>query len=186
MNPIDTGSVPTTALNGPGGPQERGGHPLGQGRANHPETVAEPFGKESQFRDRRWVEARSANELAHLLSQTVHPVVVAFEDQDCDHCRAQRAMLSLAWDQLLWQVTTLRVDGRRLPEVANHYRILGYPTLLVFSAGQVVDRLPGRRDARSVINRLSQLTRTTHVGETSGGPAGPASDATTAVSPVVS
>lgn len=186
MNPIASDSASTTVPNGPGNPEESGGHPIAHSRAGHPDSTSKHLTNESQLGDRCWGETRSADELAHLLSQTAHPVVVAFEDQDCNHCRAQRAMLSLAWDQLSWQVTTLRVDGLRLPEVADHYRVLGYPTLLVFSAGQVVDRLPGRRDARNVIDRLSRLTRPTHVGEDSNAPAGPATDTPTAVPPTVS
>jgi thioredoxin-like negative regulator of GroEL len=186
VNPSVSDSASTTTPNEPGDQQESGGHSIPQRRSGHPETTGRHLNNESQLRDRCWVETRSADELADLLYQTAHPIVVAFEDRDCNHCRAQRAMLSLTWDQLSWQVTTLRVDGRRLPEVADHYRILGYPTLLVFSAGQVVDRLPGRRDARSVIDRLSRLTRPTHVGKDNSAPAGPPADTPTAVSPVAS
>ncbi|GIM66296.1 hypothetical protein Pve01_87670 [Planomonospora venezuelensis] len=132
-----------------------------------PPTADEPVERNARLRDNSWPDVHSAAALTDLLFRIAHPVVVAFEDRDCTHCRAQRAMLSLAWHQLDWQVSTLRVDGRRLPDVADHYRILGYPTLLVFSAGQVVDRLPGRRDARSIMDRLSRLTSLSRMEEIS-------------------
>ena len=93
-----------------------------------------------------------------LLESIVHPILVAFEDRERHHGRAQRAPLSLTWHQRGWQVTTLRVDGSRLTHVGELFKILGYPTLLVFSRGEVIDRLPGRRDAHSLIRRLSRLT----------------------------
>ena len=105
-----------------------------------------------------WAQVHTADELTDLLGSIVHPVLVSFEDRQCHHCRAQRALLSLTWHQLGWQVTTLRVDGGRLTHVAERFKILGIPTLLVFSRGEVIDRLPGRRDAGSLIRRLSRLT----------------------------
>lgn len=105
-----------------------------------------------------WAEVHTADELTDLLERIVHPFLFAFEDRQCHHFRAQRALRSLPWHQLGWQVTTLRGDGSRLTHVAERFEILGYPTLLVFSRGEVVDLLPGRRDAHSLIRRLSRLT----------------------------
>lgn len=153
MDRIDIASASTTTPSEPSfAPGE--GQPTADRREVHPLTVAERG--EPRLAESSWQDLHSADELADLVSRMAHPVVVAFEDRDCDHCRAQRAILSLAWHQLAWNVTTLRVDCHRLPDVADHHRIIGYPTLLVFVAGQVVDRFPGRRDARSIINRLSR------------------------------
>ena len=105
-----------------------------------------------------WAEVYTADELTDLLQSIVHPILVAFEDRQRHHCRAQRALLSLTWHQLGWPVTTLRADGGRLTRVAERFKILGYPTLLVFPRGEVIDRLPGRRDAHSLIRRLRRLT----------------------------
>lgn len=159
MDHTDSDSPSTKARQRPGDAQEQQGQPVARGGEERPGRVEQPVGRETRIRDRSWEEVRSAGELADLVSRHTHPIVVAFEDQDCHHCRAQRAMLSIAWDQCSWRVTTRRVDGRQLPQVADHYRITGYPTLLVFSAGQVVERLPGRRDAQTIIRRLAELTQ---------------------------
>lgn len=168
----------------PGDAQGREGQPTACSQATHLETVRAPVKKDSQPADCSWEDVRSADEFTDLLSQIAHPIVVAFEDQDCDHCRAQRAMLSMVWHQLSWSVTTLRVDCRRLPQLADRYRVLGYPTLLVFSAGQVVDRLPGRRDARSITDRLSRLTRPVCVGDNNGALTGRGTETSTDVAHV--
>ena len=105
-----------------------------------------------------WAEVPTADELTDLLESIVQPILVAFEGHECHHCRAQRALLGLTWHQLGWRVTTLRVDGGRLTHVGERFKILGFPTLLVFSRGEVIDRLPGRRDAHSLFRRLSRVT----------------------------
>lgn len=129
-------------------------------RENRRNRVSEPAEVEPTNMMGAWAEVHTADELTDLLGSIVHPILVAFEDRQCHHCRAQRALLSLTWHQLGWQVTTLRVDGSRLTHVAERFKILGYPTLLVFARGEVIDRLPGRRDAHSLIRRLSRLTGT--------------------------
>lgn len=168
MKRIEIGSASTTTPQWPGHSHRRASQPTSSWEGIEPPTVGDPLARETRLEDSSWADVRSADELTDVLFRVAHPVIVAFEDRDCTHCRAQRAMLSLAWHQLAWQVTTLRLDSRRLPHVSDHYRILGHPTLLVFSNGQVVDRLPGRRDARSIIERLSRLPGLTCTGEIRG------------------
>ena len=127
-------------------------------RGNRRSRVSEPAEVAPTNTTGAWAEVHTADELTDLVESIVHPILVAFEDRQCHHYRAQRALLSRTWHQLGWQVTTLRVDGGRLTHVAERFKILGLPTFLVFSRGEVVDRLPGRRDAHSIIRRLSRLT----------------------------
>jgi thioredoxin-like negative regulator of GroEL len=108
-----------------------------------------------------WHDIADRCEFDALVLRAEHPlVVVAFEDRDCGHCRAHRQLLSLAWRQLGLQLTTLRVDAGRLSVLAQQYRILGYPTLLVFTAGEVVERYPGRRAPKHLTARLTRLSGT--------------------------
>ncbi len=127
-------------------------------RENRRNQVSEPAEVEPTNMMGAWAEVHTADELTDLLESIVHPILVSFEYRQCHQCRVQRASLSLAWHQLGWQVATLRVDGNRLTHVAERFKILGYPTLLVFSRGAVIDRLPGRRDAHGLIRRLLRLT----------------------------
>ncbi len=106
-----------------------------------------------------WSEIVDHNDFEARVLRATQPVVVAFEDRECGHCRAQRGLLTLAWRQLGWQLHTRRVDAGRLPVLADQYRILGYPTLLVFLDGDVVDRVPGRRAPDELTARLAELPR---------------------------
>lgn len=92
-----------------------------------------------------------------LVIEATGLVVVAFEDHDCRHCREHRRLLQLTWRHLDLPLTTLRVDATRLPVLAQQYQILGYPTLLIFMDGQVVDRAPGRPSPADLLTRLRRV-----------------------------
>ncbi|WP_373286518.1 thioredoxin family protein [Nocardioides deserti] len=84
-------------------------------------------------------------------------MVVAFEDHQCGHCRSYRHVLQIAWRQLGWAVDTARVDASELPCVADRFQIVGFPTLLVFSRGDVILRSAGIRAPRDFTTRMASL-----------------------------
>ncbi len=104
-----------------------------------------------------WCEIPDQDAFARLVLQAQEPVIVAFETDDCEHCRQQRRLLALAWRQLGWTAPTLRLNAARLPQPAEEYRIAGYPTIAVFAAGRLVERFPGRRDPATLTRRLTNL-----------------------------
>lgn len=104
-----------------------------------------------------WCEIPDPDAFARRVLQAPEPVIVAFETDDCEHCRQQRSLLALAWRQLGWTAPTLRVNAARLPQAAAAYRIAGYPTIAVFDAGRLVERFPGRRDPATLTRRLTEL-----------------------------
>lgn len=106
-----------------------------------------------------WADVADEEAFRRLVLSAGHPAVVAFETGSCGHCRDSRALLTLAWRHLDWPVVTARVDAARLPGLADRYRIVGYPTIVVFFHGHVVDRLPGRRDPHAVTRRLAHLAQ---------------------------
>lgn len=104
-----------------------------------------------------WVDIGDEDAFARHVLRASTPVVVAFETDDCDHCRRQRSLLALAWRQLGWTAPTVRVDASRLPQLAERHRIAGYPTIAVFADGRLIERFPGRRDPQTLTRRLIQL-----------------------------
>ena len=104
-----------------------------------------------------WCEIPDRDAFARRVLQAPEPVIVAFETDDCEHCRQQRSLLALAWRELGWTAPTLRLNAARLPQPAEEYRIAGYPTIAVFDAGRLVERFPGRRDPASLTRRLTNL-----------------------------
>lgn len=104
-----------------------------------------------------WADIPDENTFARLVSHAPTPVIVAFETDDCGHCRQQRSLLALAWRHLGWSTPTFRLDASRLPHLADEHRIAGYPTIAVFSDGRLVERFPGRRDPAALTRRLTTL-----------------------------
>ncbi|SDG05057.1 Thioredoxin [Blastococcus aurantiacus] len=109
-----------------------------------------------------WCEISDLDAFARLVLQARKPVIVAFETDDCEHCRQQRILLAFAWRHLGWTAPTLRLNAARLPQPAEDYRIAGYPTIAIFDEGRLVERFPGRRDPASLTRRLTTLLGASH------------------------
>jgi thioredoxin-like negative regulator of GroEL len=104
-----------------------------------------------------WCDIPDQAAFARLVLQAPEPVIVAFETDDCEHCRQQRSLLALAWRHMGWSAPTFRLNAARLPQLADEHRIAGYPTIAVFDEGRLVERFPGRRDPASLTRRLTTL-----------------------------
>jgi thioredoxin 1 len=107
-----------------------------------------------------WCDIPDQDAFNRLVLQAPEPVIVAFETDDCDHCRQQRSLLAIAWRHMGWTAPTLRLNAARLPQPAEEYRIAGYPTIAVFAHGRLVERFPGRRDPASLNRRLAAMMGT--------------------------
>lgn len=104
-----------------------------------------------------WTDVLDESAFDRLVLAAHHPVVVAFESGDCVHCREQRSLLALAWRHLGTKAPTVYVDVGRLPALARRYRVVGCPTIAVFSGGQLLERYPGSRDPGDLTRRLLRL-----------------------------
>lgn len=99
------------------------------------------------------------NEFQDFLSKTDKPVVVDFWASWCAPCRITKPILDRLAGEYQESVEFLPVNTDESPEVAQHYRILGIPTVLALRQGQVVSRLTGARDEagyRSIFEALAQ------------------------------
>lgn len=109
---------------------------------------------------RGWRAVNHAAAFHKLVLGQPGPVVVAFESGDCPPCRLQRRMLDTAWTQLDFVPTRVIVDMQRFPEIADQYRIVGYPTAALFADGVLVGRFPGLRGAAAIADLVAHHLRT--------------------------
>ncbi|GAA1580980.1 hypothetical protein GCM10009789_38560 [Kribbella sancticallisti] len=104
-----------------------------------------------------WIDIRDEAAFARLVMDSRAPMVVAFENEACTGCHEHRARLSAAWRLLGRPGRSVRVDADRLPDLASRFRIVGFPTVALFSGGQPVERFLGWRNQASLTRRIAGL-----------------------------
>jgi thioredoxin 1 len=93
-----------------------------------------------------------------IAATTTHDrtLVVDFTAEWCPPCRALEPILHDLAAELAdtHDVVTVDVDAR--PELAARFRVLGFPTLLLFRDGEVVHRLVGCKGKAHLREELSR------------------------------
>jgi len=79
-------------------------------------------------------------------------VLVDFYSESCGPCRSLAPIL----DQLE-NVTVLKVDVYKCPEVSNEHNISAVPTLKFFKNGQLYDTLMGLQTKDKLQNKIDSL-----------------------------
>jgi thioredoxin 1 len=86
------------------------------------------------------------------------PVVVDVWTDWCGPCKTLAPILEELANELEGQVAFYKLDAEAHPETAARYRVMSFPTLLVFVEGELVQRLIGTRGQRHLLEELSTWT----------------------------
>ncbi len=87
------------------------------------------------------------------------PVALDFYDETCPPCRVLEPRLERVAEQYAGRVPVYRVDVQQDPAAAQRFGVMSIPTVLVFRAGAVVERLDGlirEADVRAAFDRVGQ------------------------------
>ncbi len=71
------------------------------------------------------------------------PIVVEFMSSTCAHCAAMAPILQQVADSLRGREKVFRVDIDAEPQLARNFGVDGTPTMILFRAGQEIDRVVG-------------------------------------------
>jgi thioredoxin 1 len=83
------------------------------------------------------------------------PVLVDVWAEWCPPCRAMEPVLEAIAAEYGDQLEVCKINGDEHPGVVARYGVMGFPTLLVFHHGELVDRLVGARGKRQLLENLA-------------------------------
>ena len=91
------------------------------------------------------------------IANSEKPILVDFYATWCGPCQMMSKILDEVNVQLNGQITIMKIDTDRYPEIASQHQIQALPTLVLFKDGKSVDRLEGVLQAPQLIARLNQF-----------------------------
>ncbi|MBD1916485.1 MULTISPECIES: thioredoxin [Cyanophyceae] len=89
-----------------------------------------------------------------LLAGSSGPVLVDFYATWCGPCQMMAGILTTVSSQLKGQLKIVKIDTDKYPQIASQHRIAALPTLVLFKAGQPIDRIEGVLPADQLVARL--------------------------------
>jgi thioredoxin len=93
---------------------------------------------------------------AELIETSALPVLADFFAEWCGPCKMVSPIIQRLAGEYKGRILTVKLDIDRHPEIASRFQVMGVPTIIMFSKGQVLFRLTGAypyEEIRDHINR---------------------------------
>lgn len=96
----------------------------------------------------------SADNFHKEVTESEIPVLVDFWAGWCTPCRMLASVLEDISDELVGKVKIAKVDVTEESDLADRYRILNVPTMMIFRGGEVTDTLVGAAGKQQIMGLL--------------------------------
>ena len=85
------------------------------------------------------------------------PVLVDFSATWCGPCRAMEPVLKEVAGEMAGKAVVGKIDIDENAEIANRFGIRSVPSMLIFSNGEVADRIVGITPKRTILEKLGRI-----------------------------
>jgi len=92
-----------------------------------------------------------------LISSTDGVLLVDFYATWCGPCQMMAGILDEVNAEMKQSVKIVKIDTDKYPDIATQHQIKSLPTLVLFKAGQPIDRIEGVIKAKDLIQRLQAI-----------------------------
>ncbi|PSN12196.1 thioredoxin [filamentous cyanobacterium CCT1] len=89
-----------------------------------------------------------------LLAEAKSPILVDFYATWCGPCQMMAGILNQVNNELKGQLKIVKIDTDKYPQIASQHQVAALPTLVLFKAGQPIDRIEGVLPAPQLVARL--------------------------------
>lgn len=104
----------------------------------------------------KYVTLTDENFETEVLSSDV-PVVVDFWAAWCGPCKLMNPIIDNLAEQFAGKAKLAKINIDDYSELANHYHIMGVPTLLFFKEGNLIDRTEGVMAQDAIAAKIDDL-----------------------------
>ena len=85
------------------------------------------------------------------------PVVVDLWAEWCQPCKAMLPIVDATAADFEGKIKFVKLDVQNDPGIASKYGVSSIPTLLIFKAGEVTDRVVGLQSKQMLAEKLNQI-----------------------------
>jgi thioredoxin len=92
-----------------------------------------------------------------LISSTDGVLLVDFYATWCGPCQMMAGILDEVNAEMKQSVKIVKIDTDKYPEIATQHQVQSLPTLVLFKAGQPIDRIEGVISAKDLVKQLQAI-----------------------------
>ncbi|GAB4218514.1 MAG: thioredoxin [Synechococcales cyanobacterium] len=96
------------------------------------------------------------NSFDEMIQGSPTPILVDFYATWCGPCRIMAGVLEQVKAQVGDELTIVKIDTDKYPEIASRWQIYALPTLVLFKDGKPLDRVEGVMQPGALVSRLRQ------------------------------
>jgi len=102
-------------------------------------------------------EAITADRFEEEVLKSEIPVMVDFWAEWCGPCKALAPTVDTIAGEYAGKMKVLKLDVQTEAAVASKYAVSSIPTLLIFKAGEVAERIVGFKPKQEITSRIDPL-----------------------------